>query len=171
MLVADLDGGLLPFSQVRVRARELLTVPLPGAHVLIIENERCIHQLPTVANAVAVLGAGLNLSWMRAPWLTAKNVAYWGDMDTWGLTMLARAKGFQPTLMPLLMNKKTFDTFAGEKAVQEPQPAESVPIAGLTSEERIFYFALLDHVEGRLEQEFLPDNVVHSSIEHWLARA
>jgi len=46
LLVADLDGGLLPFSQLRVRARELEEVPMPGASMLIVENERCIHQLP-----------------------------------------------------------------------------------------------------------------------------
>lgn len=168
LLVADVDGGLLPFSQLRVRARELQEVPLPGANVLIIENERSIHQLPRVAGTVAILGAGLNLSWMRASWLAGKKLAYWGDVDTWGLTMLARARELQPTLMPLLMNKEIFDAFARESAVQEPQPAESIPLAGLTSDERTFYGELLRRNEGRLEQEFLPDRVVHSSIFQWL---
>lgn len=168
LLIADLDGGLLPFSQLRVRARELTEVPLPGASVLIVENERCIHQLPTVPSTVAILGAGLNLSWMRASWLSEKKLAYWGDMDTWGLTMLARARGFQPSIKPLLMNKKIFNTFATRKAVPEPQPAEKVPAAGLTSDERAFYLELLQRDKGRLEQEFISENIVHKSIAHWL---
>lgn len=168
LLVVDLDGGLLPFSQLRVRARELLQAPLPGAYVLIVENERCIHQLPHINDAVAILGAGLNLSWMRASWLNKKKVAYWGDIDTWGLTMLARAREHQPALTPLLMSKTIFDIFANEKAVQELQPADSLPVAGLTPEERELFIDLLGQTEGRLEQEFLPENVVHNSIYSWL---
>lgn len=167
LLIVDLDGGLLPFSQLRVRARELMDVPLPGSAVLIIENERCIHQLPPTAGTVAILGAGLNLSWMTAPWLSEKTLAYWGDLDTWGLTMLARARELQPAITPLLMNKATFDAFANDKAVQEPQPAESPPRVGLTPEERAFYSELLLRTEGRLEQEFLPDHAVHCSIVSW----
>jgi hypothetical protein len=170
LLVADLDGGLLPFSQLRVRARELEEVPMPGASMLIVENERCIHQLPPATGTVAILGAGLNLSWMRASWLSEKKLAYWGDMDTWGLTMLARARGFQPCVMPLLMNEVIFNNFARKKAVREPQPAEVVPTDGLTPEERAFYLELLHREKGRLEQEFLPENIVHNSIAHWLGR-
>lgn len=168
LLITDLDGGLLPFSQLRVRARELAEVPLPGTSILIVENERCIHQLPTAPGTVVILGAGLNLTWMSAPWLSKKNLAYWGDMDTWGLTMLARARELQPLVRPLLMNEEAFNTFAGQKAVPEPQPAEAVPVDGLTPEERAFFLELLQRSEGRLEQEFLPANAVHRSIADWL---
>lgn len=171
LLIADLDGGLLPFSQLRVRARELVEVALPGASILIVENEKCIHQLPTAPGTVAILGAGLNLAWMSASWLSKKHLAYWGDMDTWGLTMLAKARELQPLVRPLLMNKEIFRTFARQKAVPEPQPADAARAAGLTSEEQSFFLELLQREEGRLEQEFLPENVVHRSIACWLNRA
>lgn len=45
LLVADLDGQLLTFSQLRVRASELQEVALPGQRLLLVENERCLHQL------------------------------------------------------------------------------------------------------------------------------
>src|SRR5690606_28740778 len=48
LLVADLDGSLLPFRLMRVRHTELLTNSLPGSRLLIVENERCVHQLPKV---------------------------------------------------------------------------------------------------------------------------
>src|SRR5690606_32849638 len=90
LLVADLDGSLLPFRLMRVRHTELLTNSLPGSRLLIVENERCVHQLPKVLGTVAVLGAGLNLAWMEATWLSQCSLAYWGDLDTWGRTILAR---------------------------------------------------------------------------------
>ncbi|MFN7043074.1 MAG: DUF3322 domain-containing protein, partial [Acidovorax temperans] len=88
LLIAPLSPGLLPFARLRVRASELLTTPLPARHILLVENERCLHQLPQpVADTIAVLGAGLNLGWLAAPWLQARSVGYWGDLDTWGLHM------------------------------------------------------------------------------------
>ena len=58
LLVAPLGPGLLPFSQQRIRASELQSVALPGSHVLIVENERCLHQLPALADTVACWGRG-----------------------------------------------------------------------------------------------------------------
>src|SRR5690554_4191593 len=135
LLVADLDGTLLPFSQMRIRANELQTSPLPGQQLLLVENERCLHQLPTVPGTVAVLGSGLNLSWLNAPWLTDKTIAYWGDIDTWGLTMLGRAREQLTSLTPLLMNRGVFEEFGKEAAVEEPLPASPVAPSSLNSGE------------------------------------
>ncbi len=55
-----------------------------------------------------MLGAGLNLGWLAAPWLQERTVAYWGDLDTWGLHMLAIARGHVPHLHALLMDRATF---------------------------------------------------------------
>ena len=93
LLIAPLSPDLLPFAQMRVRASELLTTPLPDSRILLVENERCLHQLPQpAAHTIAVLGAGLNLGWLAAPWLQERSVAYWGDLDTWGLHMLGTAR-------------------------------------------------------------------------------
>lgn len=167
LLVVDLDGDLLPYSQLRVRANELQNTALPGQSVLIVENEQCLHQLPPLANTIAVLGAGLNLSWMQAAWLAGKRLAYWGDIDTWGLTMLARARQFQAGLVALLMNKTIFDSCSAGRAVAEPQTAEGFPETGLTEEEQQLYGDLLTLEHGRLEQEFLPVETVRQAIMDW----
>ena len=75
LLVADLDGSLLPFTQMRVRAHELQSTPLPGERLILVENERCLHQLPRVSGTVSVLGSGLNLSWLNATWLKDRATA------------------------------------------------------------------------------------------------
>ncbi|MES9906437.1 MAG: DUF3322 domain-containing protein, partial [Sedimenticola sp.] len=109
LLVVPLAPGLLTFPQQRVRSSDLARTPLSAERLLIVENERSLYQLPPLADTVAILGGGLNLSWMQGHWLADKRIAYWGDIDTWGLTMLALARSHQPTLTPLLMDRATFD--------------------------------------------------------------
>jgi hypothetical protein len=171
LLIADLDGSLLPFSQLRVRAYELQRTPLPGQRLILVENERSLHQLPSAPDTIAVLGSGLNLSWLQASWLANKAVAYWGDLDTWGLTMLGRAREHLPQLTPLLMDRTTFERFADESAVEEPQAASVVVPPGLTESEAGLYHLLRRSDRGRLEQEFLPVNMVHKAVVNWTARS
>ena len=171
LLIVDLDGQLLPFSQLRVRAQELIQKALPGTAILIIENERCLHQLPKLENTIAILGAGLNLTWMRAAWLKKKKIAYWGDIDTWGLTMLARARLHQPELRALLMDQATFEYFSDGRAVPEPQRAETIPATGLTFDEVKLYDQLSNSIKGRLEQEFLPQSTVSRAVADWTRSA
>lgn len=167
LLIADLDGSLLPFSQMRVRARELQNTPLPAGHLILVENERCLHQLPQTIDTIAVLGSGLNLSWLQAPWLADKAVAYWGDLDTWGLAMLGRAREHLSPLTPLLMDRATFERFARENAVEEPQPATEIVPPGLTEAEAKLYHLLRRSDRGRLEQEFLPASIVQDAVTSW----
>ena len=167
LLIADLDSHLLPFSQLRVRASELQTTPLPGQRLLLVENERCLHQLPQTPDTIAVLGSGLNLSWLQAAWLAEKTIAYWGDLDTWGLTMLARAREYLPNISPLLMNRTVFEQFSKESAVEEPQIATVTAPSGLKNSEKDLYNLLLKSKRGRLEQEFLPVDIVHDAVRKW----
>jgi len=168
LLIADLDGTLLSFSQQRVRASELANTPLPGSRILIVENEKCLHQLPDLPDTVAILGAGLNLSWLIAPWLYKKIVAYWGDIDTWGFVMLARARQHQPDLTALLMTEAVFDRYGQDKAVQEPQPAGETSPIGLTHKESQLYYRIRSLKKGRLEQEFIGADKVTQAIQEWV---
>ena len=169
ILVTPLAAGLLPFQQQRIRASELLQKPLPASHILIVENERSLHQLIELPDTIAILGAGLNLEWMQAAWLRERHIAYWGDMDTWGLSMLAKARCHQPHLMALLMNRTLFDTYRSKLAVKEPNSAGEFPPEGLDSEERDFYRCLQEAEKGRIEQEFLPREVVADALRQWRA--
>jgi hypothetical protein len=170
LLVVPLDEGLLPFEQQRIRASELFNSVLPGTHVLIVENERCLYLLPKAPKTIAVLGSGLNLSWLKARWLQQRHVAYWGDIDTWGLLMLGRARAACPTLQPLMMDMETFGQNAGDSAVVEPETAGDQAPEGLNSSEQSLYRYLLSQERGRLEQEFISKTVVRSSIQSWLSQ-
>ncbi|MCF6324035.1 MAG: DUF2220 family protein [Gammaproteobacteria bacterium] len=167
LLVVDLDGTILPFKQIRLRDSELKTTPLSTNNILIIENERCLHQLPKMKNTIAILGAGLNLSWMDAPWLNEKKIAYWGDIDTWGLTMLAHARRHQPALTALLMSEEIYLAHCANNVVAEPKTAGDTPAEGLTTDESKLYQHLLSDEKGRLEQEFLPPVLVRKAVLEW----
>ncbi|MGB1109676.1 MAG: Wadjet anti-phage system protein JetD domain-containing protein [Gammaproteobacteria bacterium] len=166
LLIASLSPGLLPFQQLRLRSSELRRTPLPGTHIIIVENERSLYQLPELPNTIAILGAGRNLNWMTAPWLKERRIAYWGDIDTWGLEMLATARRHQPKLTALLMDETIFDAHPSS-AVKEPQPAAPTPPDELLATEKQLYLKLLQAERGRLEQEFLREKLVRDAITGW----
>lgn len=166
LLVAPLETGLLPFEQLRLRSSELRRGALPGSHLLVIENERSLYQLPPLPGTVAVLGAGLNLGWLQAGWLEDKVLAYWGDIDSWGLTMLADARRHQPGITALMMDTETFDRLAAHTVV-EPVRADAQPPTGLNTAELALYRHIHRCDRGRLEQEFIPTAEVHRATRHW----
>jgi hypothetical protein len=166
LLILDLDGSLLPFKQMRVRSSELRATAMPGERLLIVENESCRCQLPALPRTIAVLGTGFDLGWTDADWLMTKKVAYWGDIDTWGLQCLATARRFIRHLDPLLMSPEVFARFR-DLAVPEPVVAGKELPADLTWSEKSLYTQLLNEPRGRLEQEFLPDELCRTTILNW----
>ncbi|BAS33550.1 MULTISPECIES: DUF3322 domain-containing protein [Klebsiella] len=167
VLVVPLSPGLLPFTKCRVTTAELAETTLPASRVLMIENEQCLHQLPELSDTIAVLGCGLDVQWLSSVVLDKKRVAYWGDMDSWGLLMLARARRCRPTLDVLLMNRELFEQYASHSAVPEPVKAQEAIPDGLLNEEGDFYRYLTCLPRGRLEQEFLPAGVVEEELVRW----
>lgn len=167
VLVAPLSPGLLPFKRLRLTTAELAEADLPCSRVLVVENEQCIHQLPELPDTIAILGAGLDLQWLGSPHLAGKSLGYWGDMDTWGLLMLARARQRQPAIKALLMARSIFDRYESTSAVAEPVKAQDAAPDGLQPCEADFYRYLLRRERGRLEQEYLPKDLVENAIATW----
>lgn len=172
VLVLTLDPQLLPFPRMRLSTHTLRHTPLPATHVLLVENEQCAHQLPSyLPGTIAVLGSGLDLHWLQAPWLSACHVGYWGDMDSWGLQMLAMARQHQPQLHPLLMDLATFMAH-DQHAVAEPVHATLQPHwPQLTPGEQALSLHMQAQEKSRLEQEFLPTSGVTAALTAWQARS
>lgn len=167
LLLVPLATGLLPFDQQRVPIQSLASMPASISHVIVVENERCAHQLPSLPGTAAILGAGLNLGWMKEHWLSGRRIAYWGDMDTWGLTMLSKARSYQPELESILMSVELFEHHQASLAVTEPTTAGVTAPAELNDDEKSLYKHLLGKARGRLEQEFLPVEQVFSALHAW----
>jgi hypothetical protein len=168
VMVVPLEKGLLPFKRLRVTTSELAETELPGSRILVVENEQCIHLLPELLDTVAILGAGMDLQWLKSGQLDAKMIGYWGDMDSWGLLMLSRARQYRPTISPLLMTQVLFDKYSSESAVHEPVVAQPASPEGLTDTEAHFYQYLLTNERGRLEQEYLPKYEVERALSGWI---
>jgi len=171
VMLAPLDNGLLPFKRLRITTLELAETALPCSRILVVENEQCIHLLPELPDTVAILGAGLDLQWLRSGQLDRKLIAYWGDMDSWGLLMLSRARQYRSTISPLLMAQALFDRYSSDSAVHEPVVAQSASPEGLTEYEAIFYQYLLNQERGRLEQEYLPKHEVENALNVWIKQS
>lgn len=167
VLLAPLSPGLLPFKRLRLTTAELAEVDLPCSRVLVVENEQCIHLLPDLPDTIAVLGAGLDLRWLASVHLADKSLGYWGDMDTWGLLMLARARQRQPDIQALLMERSLFDRYESTRAVVEPVKAQGAVPEGLEPDEASFYRYLLTRERGRLEQEYLSKDDVEKNLIAW----
>lgn len=166
LLVMGLSKGLLPFEQLRIRASELAEIVLPCSHLLVVENEQCRYQLPELDNTIAILGAGLDLSWLGNSFFKSIKLAYWGDIDSWGMKMLSMARRLQPELIPLLMDQSTFEKHS-HLAVVEPQTAGADIPDFLTEDEQQLYNKLLQSQQGRLEQEFIDRGDVQQVLRDW----
>ncbi|VAW55802.1 FIG005429: hypothetical protein [hydrothermal vent metagenome] len=167
LLVVPLSKGLLPFQQQRVKATELAKTKLPCSHIIIIENERCHYQLPQLKNTIAILGAGLNLNWLSNAHFNTCHIAYWGDIDSWGLRMLSIARNLQPQLTALMMDDETFENNK-KSAVKELETAGQKTPEYLNADEENLYQKLLQLEKGRLEQEFIDKLVVEKFVAEWV---
>lgn len=166
LLIVDLDGRLLPFPKLRVTSSDLGQICLPGERILIVENESCQHQLPRLRGTLAILGTGFDLGWTKSVHLESKSVAYWGDIDTWGLHFLGAARQNIPKLSALLMNSNTFENHRN-MSVCEPVIAGTQCPPGLNGPEMRLYERLINEPQGRLEQEFLPAEIVNNELTDW----
>ncbi len=155
LLVRSLSEGLLPSQRLRITSAELAQTALPATRILLIENERCEHLLPPLRDCIAVLGAGFDLAWLAGQALEGKQLYYWGDLDTWGLAMLARARQLRPNLQALMMTQEVFTDYA-DFAVSEPQRAGDFDQSYLAADEQALLLDLQQRKKGRLEQEFIP---------------
>jgi hypothetical protein len=152
----------------RLSSDTLLEFELPASNILIIENEQSCLALNTIPDTIAISGGGKNVAWMRAGWLAAKRVGYWGDIDSEGFSILSDARSKLSTITPLMMDAATVEVYQ-ERMVAEPDSVFKEPIA-LTEEELDLFKGLRSeqYANTRLEQERLPMDYVTKVIESWI---
>ena len=105
------------------------------------------------------------MTWLTADWLNSKNIAYWGDIDSWGLSFLSDARAHLPNLTALMMNQNTVELHHAAM-VNEPSSVLKLPIALTEAEQNLFYaLKNRDFEANRLEQERLNSDYIYAQIQ------
>ncbi len=146
-------GGL---RDIEAPVEELATIQLTPQVLLMVENQETGVALPDMNGVVAFMRLGGAVSTLDAiPWLKGCPAVYWGDIDTHGLAILARARRVFPSARSVMMDAATLQRYA-ELTVQEPVQHVDAELAELTAEERDVFGGLRSGrwgVKLRLEQE------------------
>lgn len=158
---------LLDLSELKLSTAALRQTTLPGTHILVVENEESGYSLPELPNTIAIIGGGKNVAWMNGKWLASKSVGYWGDIDTWGLSILSDVRRYLPDVVALMMDIRTVTQFSGRMSV-EHTPCLSLP-ENLTPEEILLFNGLKsgDFENTRLEQERLSQDFIEKRLHRW----
>lgn len=122
--------------------------------VVIVENLKCLALVPPAEGRMAVWGMGKSASAIVAavPWLPSLDVVYWGDLDTWGYSILADVRAVLPGLRSVLMDASTVSAHAS-RATIEPVPYDET-VDHLTPDEAAG-LELVRAGQLRIEQEHL----------------
>jgi hypothetical protein len=116
-----------------------------------------------------VFGSGFASSGLAGlPWLRDSEIAYWGDVDTYGFDILSRLRSHLPQVRSILMDRETL-LFHRDHWSTESRPTRR-PLAHLTGPEQSLYQDLISDVYGigvRLEQERVRFSRVHDALMPW----
>jgi hypothetical protein len=169
-LCEDVRRQMGGFAILQLPLEQLLEQPLPGRRVLVVENTQAGYALPELPDTVAVFGGGRNTLWLQAPWLEHRHLAYWGDVDTWGLQILAEARQAQPNLLAVMMDEVTLRAHHDQGGPE--REAAALPDAGLLPAELRLFEDLLNGTYGigRLEQEFLDQDFIQARLTDWVKK-
>lgn len=171
ILCLKLRASLGGLCDIEAPVEEVAALPLSVRAAIIVENLETGLALPDFEGAVCFMRLGHAVGELaRIPWLgpdrldagtlpgTLPQLWYWGDLDTHGFAILARARGILSRLQSVLMDEATF--LEGRPLwVTEFTPHRSEELRHLTLAESELYVALRENRWGkniRLEQERLP---------------
>jgi hypothetical protein len=144
-----------PFREAWLRVDELAHHPLPGRHILVVENETTYLALPPLPDTLALWGGGYAIGRLaNLPWLSDRDLIYWGDIDTHGFAILNRLRTRFPHTRSVLMDE---DTLVNHRTqwVQEKDPTHVDQPALTAAESQLFRLLAADSLGAavRLEQE------------------
>lgn len=166
-LCPEVRARMGDFAILQLPADLLRCQSLPARNILVIENRQSGLSLPALPNTVAVFGGGKNVNWMDAEWLKDKQVAYWGDIDSWGLAILSDVRSRLSSVVALMMDRDTLKHHE-QNMVEEPESLSDMP-GNLTALEAALFSELgARRFQGtRLEQERLETAYIEDTLRKW----
>lgn len=123
---------------------QVRSLDLAPSRALVVENLETAYCLPDFPGTVAFVGLGNAVSLASTmPWMKDVPVIYWGDIDTHGFTILARARKVFGNVTSTLMDETTLKAFL-DRSIPEPVQSFSADVAHLSEGEAAVYRGLLD---------------------------
>ena len=151
-LRADVRG----LGDITAPVEHLAQLALRPSHVYIVENLQTGLAFTELDGSLVFMGQGYAVDVFGAiPWLLDPPCRYWGDLDTHGLAILDRLRGYLPQARSLLMDETTLLDHR-DLWVREPKPLGAQDLPRLEEAEKRLYHGLVDNRWGtsvRLEQE------------------
>jgi len=128
LLDADLREQLLGMEDLQISVGQWNYVfRYPPRRLLIVENLESGLALPDIDGVAVVMALGNNVTALRGiEWVPAADILYWGDVDTWGLHILSRARGIFPHLRSVLMTEEVVEShrhLLTDEPTQDKRPA------------------------------------------------
>lgn len=164
-------GGL---EDLEAPVEQLAALALRPKRVIIVENQETGVALPDMDGAVAFMRLGNSVSILSSlRWLEGVPAVYWGDIDTHGLAILARARRALPGISSVLMDEETLLAYKPLWGLEPSQHADA-ELAELNPNERAVFDGLREGRWGtklRLEQERLPWQVAMVEVQRALDMA
>lgn len=145
---------------------EWAQLPLYPEIVFISENLQTGLAFEAHPKSVVFFGLGAGVTQLAAiPWVRTARIIYWGDVDTYGLEILAHLRSVLPQTESVMMNRQTLEAFRG-LAVSENRQASGAHVEHLRENEREVFDALKvgDLARLRLEQERIPWSVARETL-------
>jgi hypothetical protein len=143
----------------------------PPSRLLIVENLATGLAIPDMPNTAVAMRLGNNVSALQGvSWCGQAQVVYWGDIDTWGLHILSRARDCFPAVRSVLM---TEEVLLAHRHLWTRETSQATGAANnLTVEEAQLLQKLKSDAFGerhvRLEQERLHwPSAMHAVLTAW----
>jgi hypothetical protein len=166
--VLDPELRIHGLSDLTVPVDELRDLDLRAERVFVTENEVNGLAFPEVPGGIVLFGLGYGIERLAdVPWLTERQLHYWGDLDTHGFAILSRFRQAFPRAASLLMDRQTLMEHRS-LWVREPEPFLA-DLPGLTEAEQAVFDDLRTDRLGRgvrLEQERIGFGWVSAALPH-----
>jgi len=99
-------GGGVPLTDIALTSAALADLNPPVEHVVMTENETNFLAFPAAPKSLVLFGAGYGIGALAGvSWLRARDVHYWGDIDTHGFAILDQLRAYAPHARSFLMNR------------------------------------------------------------------
>jgi len=156
VLCPDLRARVGGLRDIVAPVDELAKLSISPVCAFISENKDTGLSLPDIPGTVAFIKLGNAVSLLgQMPWLRELPALYWGDVDTYGFSILAQARKTLGNVRSLMMDLETLEAHR-DRVVEEHQQVTNVDHALLTTQELATYEGLLKGTwwtQMRLEQE------------------